>query len=297
MREAIGQEEAFFSVRAYGATGNGKTVNTGPFQHAIDECSRSGGGVVHVPQGRFVIGTVELRTGVTLELSPGAVLMGSTNISDYRTDTHHNMYAGEPHMDRCLIFARGATNIGIRGTGVIDGCTDVHVSNCTIDTSDDSICLQTSRPDKPCRNLVITNCSFASRWAGIRVGLLSRGDFRDVVVSNCIFRDIEDSGLKIQMCKGATMRNLLFSNPVMDNVPRPVFMSLSSQRACVDAPEGPPAFEMVGDIVFSTIRIAANGDAPRSADHCIVLSGYPGHPLKNIFIRGITYTSPGGILR
>ena len=38
---------------------------------------------------------------------------------------------------------------------------------------------------------------------------------------NCVFRDIQDSGLKIQMCESAEMRNMLFANLVMENAPRP----------------------------------------------------------------------------
>jgi len=60
-----------------------------------------------------------------------------------------------------------------------DGCQGVRVSNSAFDTSDDSICLQTSRPDRPCRDVTISNCIFVSQWAGIRIGLLSRGDFRN----------------------------------------------------------------------------------------------------------------------
>lgn len=118
-----------------------------------------------------------------------------------------------------------------------DGCQNVRVSNCAFDTSDDSICLQASRQDRPCRDVVITNCSFCSKWAGIRIGLLSRGNIENVTVSNCIFKDIQDSGLKIQVCEGGIMQNMTFSNLVMTNVPRPIFMTFCQQRACCDAPE------------------------------------------------------------
>jgi polygalacturonase len=77
----------------------------------------------------------------------------------------------------------------------------------------------------------ISKCTFCSKWAGIRIGLLSRGDFENVTVSNCVFRDIDDSGLKIQMCEGAAMRRMVFANLVMASVPRPVFMTFCQQRA------------------------------------------------------------------
>jgi len=80
-----------------------------------------------------------------------------------------------------------------------DSCTNVRVSNSTFDTSDDSICLQTSKIDKPTKYVTVTNCTFTSKWAGMRIGLLSRGDFESVTVSNCTFHNIQDAGLKIQM--------------------------------------------------------------------------------------------------
>jgi polygalacturonase len=77
-----------------------------------------------------------------------------------------------------------------------DGCTNVRVTNCSFDNSDDCICLQTSRVDKPCRDILISNCIFSSKWAGMRIGLLSRGDFSSVSVTNCAFRNCNDSGLR-----------------------------------------------------------------------------------------------------
>jgi len=99
-------------------------------------------------------------------------------------------------VDGITIISRVNNN----GDGLdFDGCTDVRVSNSSFDTSDDSICLHTSRQDKPFRDVVITNCTFCSKWAGRRIGLLSRGDFESVTVTNYTFKNIDDSGLKIQV--------------------------------------------------------------------------------------------------
>lgn len=361
---ALGLEAhaAVKDIRDFGAIGDGKMLCTAAVQKAIDDCSTSGGGTVLVAQGDFVVGTIYLKDNVTLHVAGGARLLGSPDIGDYATDTHKNMYKNEPHMDRCLIFARGARNIGIEGNGEIDGngqwknftqktgrpmlirlidcarirmrditlknpaawtsawlycndivvdgitiqsrannngdgldfdgCEQVRVSNCAFDTSDDSICLQTSRKDKPCRDVVINNCIFASKWAGIRIGLLSLGDFENVAVDNCVFRDIDDSGLKIQMCEGGTMRNMVFSNLVMDHVPRPIFMTLCRQRCCNEIPEGelPPTGRMQG-FVFSNIQIDSSACGKDSA---IVITGMPGHPIEDVVLANIMMTTGGG---
>jgi polygalacturonase len=113
-----------FDIRDFGASGDATTLNTAAIQRAIDACTANGGGQVLVAGGRYVTGTLYLKDHVTLHIASGAVLLGSTNIADYATDTHKNIYAGEPHMDRCLLFARRAVNIGLAGSGTIDGQGD-----------------------------------------------------------------------------------------------------------------------------------------------------------------------------
>ncbi|QBG46623.1 glycoside hydrolase family 28 protein [Verrucomicrobia bacterium S94] len=349
-------------IRDYGAIGDGKTLCTAAVQKAIDKASANGGGEVLVTAGSYMIGTIYMKDNVTLHITGGSKLIASPNIRHFATNTHKNMYKNEPHMDRCLIFARGVHNIAFKGSGAIDGngawnnfnqetgrpmmirlmnctnirmhdltlknpaawtsawlycrdivvegitvisrvnnngdgldfdgCERVRVSNCTFDTSDDSICLQASRKDKACRDVVISNCIFVSKWAGIRIGLLSLGDFENVTVNNCIFRDIEDAGLKIQMCEGGTMKNMTFSNLVMSNVPRPVFMTFGQQRCCVDTPKGElqPMKEMKG-FVFDGIQIDSSACGKDSA---IVITGMPGHPIKDIVFSDVQMTTGGG---
>lgn len=106
-------------IRSYGAQGNGVSLDTAAIQLAIDTCSASGGGTIVLDEGRFCVGTLFLKDNVIIEIRAGAVLLGSPDIANYATDTHKNMYKCEPHMNRCLIFARGAKNIGLIGTGTI----------------------------------------------------------------------------------------------------------------------------------------------------------------------------------
>ncbi|MCH8514584.1 MAG: glycoside hydrolase family 28 protein [Kiritimatiellae bacterium] len=198
------------------------------------------------------------------------------------------------------LYCRHITVDGIRihsrvndnGDGLdFDGCTDVRVANSSFDTSDDCICLQTSRPDKPCTDITVTNCTFCSKWAGLRIGLLSRGDFDGVCVSNCVFHDIQDAGLKIQVCEGGDMRNMSFSNLVMRRVPRPVFMTLGRQRCCVDAPEGLPPLGKLRRISFHGLHIDNSELGP---DSHFVLTGLPGACIEDVSFSGVRLWSAGG---
>ena len=199
------------------------------------------------------------------------------------------LYCSDIVVEGITIHSRANAN----GDGLdFDGCEQVRVSNCSFDTSDDSICLQTSRKDRPCRDVTINNCIFVSKWAGIRIGLLSRGDFENVAVNNCIFRDISDAGLKIQLCEGGAMKNMAFSNLVMSNVPRPVFMTFGQQRCCVDTPEGQlePMNEMKG-FLFSNLQIDSSACGP---DAAIVITGMPGHLIEDVVLSHVRMTTGGG---
>lgn len=99
-----------YNIKNYGAVADGITGNTAAIQKAIDDAAKRGGGVVQVPDGRFVTGVIVLKSNVELHLSKGAVLLGSPVRADY----------GEGKAS-ALIVANGAHHIAITGHGIIDG--------------------------------------------------------------------------------------------------------------------------------------------------------------------------------
>jgi len=199
------------------------------------------------------------------------------------------LYCDQIVVDGISIESRANFN----GDGLdFDGCANVRVSNSYFDNSDDCICLQTSLPDKPCRFVTITNCNFTTKWAGVRIGLLSRGNIEFVTISNCTFRDIEDSGLKIQLNEGGEMRHLVFCNLVMENVPRPVFITFCQQIACVEVPEGEyEPLKRMHDMAFSNMIIDNSKGDKNSA---FFMTGIPSHQIENISLNNITFIVSGG---
>src|SRR5262249_11895205 len=75
--------EKIYDVRDFGAKGDGATLNTAAVQSAIDAANRDNGGVVFVPAGVFLIGTIQLKSNVTLRLAPQGKLLGSDDIAHY----------------------------------------------------------------------------------------------------------------------------------------------------------------------------------------------------------------------
>ena len=80
---AFTSASAQYDVTDFGATGRGLVLDTRSIQHAIDSANKNGGGIVLFPAGTYKIGTVILRSNVELHFSPGTVVVGSDNLSDY----------------------------------------------------------------------------------------------------------------------------------------------------------------------------------------------------------------------
>jgi len=108
-----------YSILDYGANGDGKAINTKAFNSAISSCNRNGGGIVEVPPGKFVSGSIHLLSNVTLRLAAGATIIGSSDISQYYTSDQPIF--NEDYSSYGLIYATDAVNIGIEGSGEING--------------------------------------------------------------------------------------------------------------------------------------------------------------------------------
>lgn len=115
------RKDRIFDVRDYGAEGDGITKDTIAIQCAIDACHLSGGGRVILKGGKFVSGSLYLKSNVLLVIDSSSVLKASGDIADYGEDTHYNRYRNEEALDRCFLYAGDAENIGIIGFGGIDG--------------------------------------------------------------------------------------------------------------------------------------------------------------------------------
>src|SRR5450755_1949761 len=73
----------FYNVRDFGAKGDGAAKDTAAIQKAIDAAANAGGGIVVVPAGVYLSGTVHLKTNVTLELVSGSTLLASADDADF----------------------------------------------------------------------------------------------------------------------------------------------------------------------------------------------------------------------
>jgi polygalacturonase len=68
---------AYFDVRAYGATGDGKTIDSKAINAAIDAAAAAGGGTVHFRAGTYASYSIHLKSNITLFLDQGATLLAA----------------------------------------------------------------------------------------------------------------------------------------------------------------------------------------------------------------------------
>ena len=188
-----------FSVRDFGARGDGVTLDTKAIQKALDECGKAGGGIVRIPKGIYLSGAVFMRSKTTLRIEEGATLKGSDNeIRDY--PVIDSRFAGtEQKCHASLINAIDVHDITITGKGVVAGsgvggsrpptgprviefirCKDVLLENITVTNKGRwtihplyctnftarGLTIRTTGPNSDglnpdsCNNVLITECTF-----------------------------------------------------------------------------------------------------------------------------------------
>jgi polygalacturonase len=77
--------------------------------------------VVSFPTGKYLTGTVYLKNGVHLRVEQGATLLGSTNLADYPVNYCKYPSRSDEYTVRALIWGEGLEDVGITGTGTMDG--------------------------------------------------------------------------------------------------------------------------------------------------------------------------------
>lgn len=113
------------SILDFGAKPDGKTLATKALQAAIDHCAAEGGGTVLVPAGKFVCGTIQMRSHVHIHLEGGATILASTDFEhDYlpREEVTYQKFQDMSHsyFDHSLFLGRDCEDIGFSGHGTID---------------------------------------------------------------------------------------------------------------------------------------------------------------------------------
>ena len=133
---AAAPAQGIFDVRAYGATGDGKTLDTASVNHAIEAAAAGGGGVVLFPAGSYLCFSIHLKSQVHLHLQQGsAIVAADSPLAGQQTGYNGGVYDpaepnapweafqdyGHNHWHNSLLWGEGLHDLSITGPGLIWG--------------------------------------------------------------------------------------------------------------------------------------------------------------------------------
>ncbi|HET6485964.1 MAG TPA: glycosyl hydrolase family 28 protein [Spirochaetia bacterium] len=117
------------------------------------------------------------------------------------------------------IYIRTSLREGVWADGIDpDGCSDVRISNCTIETGGDAIAFystSTLGPALPCQNSTITNCRLSSASSAIKFCDANENGVRNVAISNCVITD-SNRGIAFMSFDGGSVSDVVISNCTID---------------------------------------------------------------------------------
>lgn len=100
-----------YQASLFGVKSDGITLNTHSIQKAIDFISAQGGGKLVFWVGRYLTGSVELKSNVTIELKEGAALVAVDSPFDYKVVGNTT----------AMFYANKQSNIRVFGKGLLVG--------------------------------------------------------------------------------------------------------------------------------------------------------------------------------
>ncbi len=227
---ALATPSGIFNILEYGAGGDGKELDTAAINKAIDACAGAGGGQVLFPPGRYLSGTVHLKSNVTLYLEAGAVLMGSTDLEGYQNFTPPK---GMPESrwtrwHRALILGDHVENVAIAGPGMVDGnkvfdpkgeekmrgphtillgiSKNITIRDISIqDSANYAVMLE------DCQRVDVRNVKFTGGWDGVHFRGWPGRPCRDVQIVGCRFFTGDDA------VAGRYWENVLISGCILNS--------------------------------------------------------------------------------
>lgn len=209
----VSPQESFIDVTLHGVVGDGETNNAARIRDII--AGMKNGGILFFPPGKYVTGSIRLRSNMTLYVSTGAELLASAELDDFPLLTEEAI----PDYTRggrfAIVTAVLARNIVITGGGTIDGrgynwwqkvpkdhgrprsiqpilCDNVRIKDITIKNSPSWTVNPTCCNDVVIDGITIKNPSDSPNTDGINPESCS-----NVRISNCLV-DVGDDCITIK---------------------------------------------------------------------------------------------------
>ncbi len=203
-----------FDVRDFGATGDGRTLDTAAINQAIEAAATAGGGTVYVPAGAYLSFSIHLKSHVAVFLDQGATIVaadprdgggGYDAPEPNRWDQYQDF--GHSHWHNSLIWGEGVEDVSILGPGRLWGRGLTRSGDPTPGVGNKTIAL------KQCRNVVIRDISILQ--AG-HFGILATG-VDNLTIDNLKI-DTNRDGMNIDACRNVRISNCTVNSPNDDGI-------------------------------------------------------------------------------
>jgi len=206
-----------YDVKIFGATGDGKTIDTPAINRAIEAAAAAGGGTVRFPAGSYLCYSIHLKSNVALYLEPGATIIAADPPSS--GSGGYDLEEGKPPGDwqRCcwhnsLIWGEGLENLSIFGPGLIWG------RGLSREFGPDPNSKQAGGANKTvslknCRNITLRDFSILK---GGHFGILATG-VDNLTIDN-LKVDTDRDGIDIDCCRNVRVSNCSVNSPWDDAI-------------------------------------------------------------------------------
>jgi polygalacturonase len=211
-----GAAAGVYDVRSFGATGDGRTLDTPAVNKAIEAAAAAGGGTVRFPAGTYLCFSIHLKSKISLYLDHGATILaadsppeGSAGGYDGAEPNPWDKYQdfGHSHWHNSLIWGEGVENVSILGQGLVYGKGLTRTGDPRAGVGNKSISL------KLCRNVTIRDISIRQ---GGHFGILATG-VDNLTIDNLKI-DTNRDGMNIDSCRNVRISNCSVNSPWDDAI-------------------------------------------------------------------------------
>jgi len=203
--------KVFYNVKELGAKGDGITPDTRIINRAIEDAAASGGGTIYFPSGNYLLGSVHLKSNISLFVDQGATLIASSDSNDFdkpeQSVNDKFQDYGHSHWHNSLIWGEKIHDVSILGTGRIWGRGLVRSGRKGDVKPNKSIALLN------CYNVTIKDISILhGGWFAI----LATGV--DNLTLDNLKVDTNRDGFDIDCCKNVRVSNCTVNSPFDDGI-------------------------------------------------------------------------------
>src|SRR6266480_250212 len=241
---SLADNSSLYSVKTFGAKGDGKTLDTPAINKTIDAAAAAGGGTVYFPAGNYLSVSIHLKSNIALYLDQGSTIIAANTTDGAKYDppepNEWDRYQdfGHTHWHNSLIWGENLTNVSILGPGMIWGKGLVRSGgqSRTQQQNDALNAARTNEPKTPfgypnprdavepgwgnkaialklCRNVIIRDVTILH---GGHFAILATG-VDNLTIDNLKI-DTNRDGIDIDACRNVRISNCTVNSPFDDGI-------------------------------------------------------------------------------